>query len=603
VNEIDKGARARHGTGSFCLGPIRAIAVCSAMACLPLSSLAQTPPINAAPPPSPEQVIQEGLRRQEQRTRDQQKALEPKADELVPDGGKRIKPEFPQESACFVVNELSLDGKDAARFAWLADAAMPYLRRCVGVKGLSFIAGELDAKLRELGFATTRVSLPPQNLQSGRLSIHVEAGRVSDIRMVRADGAQKAPTAPDEAWGTWRNAFPVSPGDIVDVRDLEQGVENMKRLPSQAVATRLEPGETPGSSILFIERKAGGFRDRLRGGATIDNSGGPSLGRAQLSVNVAFDNPAGLNDVLTASLNTNAQQPTSTHRSQSASVNYSIPWGYNLLTLSTSNSRFAQFVQGTTVRFLSSGRSETAETKLQRTVWRSASTKLGLYASVSTRRAISYLDDVEVIVQRRRTTSFETGASYKHLFEHASIDLDLGYKRGMPWQGAQEDFDSAALGGLTLRPRIWTFSGSVTADFSVAGQPVQLSSHLRGQRTRNTTLSVDQISIGGRSTVRGFDGDSVLLAENGVVLRNELTTPVKLANGLDTSALFAIDYGRVWGPSDILLTGKKLAGMALGLRGRWRTTQFDATVATPLSRPAGFASRRLNLYVSLTQSF
>ena len=341
----------------------------------------------------------------------------------------------------------------------------------------------------------------------------------------------------------------------------------------------------------------------MRGGVTIDNSGGSSLGRTQLSANIAFDNPAGLNDVFMASLNTNAEQPSGTHRSQGASVNYSVPWGYSLLTLSASNSRFAQYVQGTTVRFLSSGRSQSTEARLQHTVWRSASTKLGVYGSVSTRRAVSYLDDVEVIVQRRRTTNFEIGINYKQLFEKSGLEFDVGYKRGMPWQGAQEDFATAADGGLTLRPKIWTINGAYAIDFSLAGRPIQYSANLRGQHTKNTTLSVDQISIGGRSSVRGFDGDAVLLAENGVVLRNELNTPVKLWDGLDTAAFLAIDYGRVWGPSDILLTGGKLVGLALGLKGRWRATQVDAALATPLSRPEGFASGRTSLYFSLTQSF
>lgn len=260
---------------------------------------------------------------------------------------------------------------------------MPYLRRCVGVQGLSFIAAQMDQKLRDLGFATTRVALPAQNLRTGQLLVHIEAGRVADIRPVRGDAT------PATQWGTWRNAFPVAAGDILNVRDLEQGVENMKRLPSQSVATRLEPGDVPGSSVLYIERKGGALPDRLRGGATLDNSGSASLGRTQLSANVAFDNPLGLNDVVTASLNTNAEQPTATHRSQSASVSYSVPWGYNLLTLNASNSRFAQYVQGTTVRFLSSGRSQSAEARLQRTVLRTASTRVGIYGAVSTRRAIS----------------------------------------------------------------------------------------------------------------------------------------------------------------------------------------------------------------------
>jgi hemolysin activation/secretion protein len=572
---------------------------CGTLCVLPHVADAQTSP---ATPPSPEQVIQEGLRRQEERSRDQQKALEPSASELAP-GTPRPKKEFPKEERCFVVNELSLVGDDSARFGWLLDAALPYLHRCVGVQGLSFIASELDARLVEKGLATTRVSLPPQSLESGRLSVRIEVGRVADVRMVRADGTSKAPVAPDEGWGTWRNAFPASAGDVLNVRDIEQGVENMKRLPSQSVAVRLEPGEAPESSIVYIERKPTQLKDRVRGGLTIDNSGGPVLGRAQLSANVALDNPTGLNDVLTANVITNAQAPTESHRSQSLSVSYSVPWGYNLLTANVSDSRFAQYVQGTTARFLSSGRSAVAQFKVQRTVWRSASTKVGVYADISTRHAVSFLDDVEVVVQRRRTTNGEAGISYEQLFEHSSLDLGVSLRRGVPWQGAQDDFDSAATGGLTLRPRIWAVDGAWTTAFSLAERPMQFSTSVHGQFTKNTTLSIDQISIGGRGTVRGFDGDVTLLAENGVVLRNDLSTPLQLWDGLDSAAYVALDYGRVWGPSDILLVGNQLVGVAVGLRGRWRTYAFDFTVARPLSRPQGFASSNACFYVSLTRAF
>lgn len=548
---------------------------------------------------TPEQTIQEGLRRQEERMRDQQKELEPRQDELSPDAEKPAKAAFPQEALCFTINELELTGPDANRFAWLVDTAVPYLRRCVGVKGLGHIATELDARLRELGYVTTRVVLPSQNLHGGKLVIQINAGRAADIRMVQGEGSLSA----DERWGTWRNAFPVSGGDVLNIRDIEQGVENMKRLSSQTVTTRLEPGDEPGTSLVFIERKTGTLAERARGGVSIDNSGSPALGRTQLAANLAIENPAGLNDILSTSFNTNAEQPTSTHRSQSISVNYSIPWGYNLLTLNASNSRFAQYVQGTTVRFLSSGRSQSAEARLQRTVWRSSSAKLGIYAGISTRRAISYLDDVEIIVQRRRTTNVESGINYRHLFESSSIDLDLNLKRGVPWNRAQDDFVTAADGGLTLRPKISTLNAAYATDFTLAKRNFQYSSTLRAQHTKNTTLSVDQISIGGRSSVRGFDGDSVLLAENGFVLRNEVTTPLKLMESVDTAGYLAIDYGRVWGPSDVVLVGNRLIGLALGLKGRWGATHFNATLATPLSRPQGFSSRRLNFYLSATQSF
>lgn len=548
----------------------------------------------------PDQAVQEGLRRQEERVRNQQRAQEPAASGLTPARPQPARAGLPQEARCFVVNEISLTGRDAVRFRWLADAALPYLRRCVGVQGLGYIAAELDRKLNGAGFATTRVSLPPQSLEAGQLQLHIEAGRVDSIRMVDA-GVE--PQVADQRWGTWRNAFPVVAGDILNVRDLEQGVENMNRLPGQAVSTRLEPGDAANSSVVFIERKGGALKDRLRGGVSVDNAGSPSLGRAQLSANLAFDNPAGLNDIFSASLSTNAKQPDSTRRSQSLGVSYSLPWGYNLLSLNASHSRFAQYVQGTTVRFLSSGQSESASVKAQRTVWRGTSARLDAYAELSVRRAQSFLDDVEITVQRRRTTNVETGISYRKLFERASVNVDLAYRRGMPWRDAQEDLPSAATGGLTLRPRIWLLNAGLSGDLKLGGRPVQYSAALRLQQTSDATLSIDQFAIGGRGSVRGFDGDSVLMAESGAVLRSELVTPIALWDGAHTQAVLALDAGRVHGPSDIFLAGRSLIGLATGLRGRVGGTRFETLLAVPLRRPQGFATRPFSVYASVTHSF
>jgi hemolysin activation/secretion protein len=133
----------------------------------------------------------------------------------------------------------------AIRAVAFLNSAQPYLDHCVGVAGLRQIAAALDAQLIELGYVTTRVSLPQQNLKDGVLTFQLHVGRVAEVRAAKADQAK----SPDEAWGTWWNAFPVGRGDIVNVRDLEQGVEQMKRLPSQSVATELAPGSEPDTSV------------------------------------------------------------------------------------------------------------------------------------------------------------------------------------------------------------------------------------------------------------------------------------------------------------------------------------------------------------------
>ena len=547
-------------------------------------------------------TVDEGLRRQEERTREQQKDLSPLANDLQPARGGATVPTLPDEHPCFVIDAIELQGPDAQRFRWLSASAQVFAGQCIGAQGISRIAAYLDAQLMEQGYVTSRVSIGAQNLSAGTLSLRLQVGRISLVRMVDAQSMQ-----PDTRWGSWINAFATGAGQRLNARDIEQGVEQTKRLPSQSVTTTLAPGTDADTSLLTIERQTGDLKQRVRGGVTFDNSGSATLGRVQFSVNVALDNPLGLNDIASISANGNVEDPNAAHRSQSASANYSIPWGYSTFSAVYSHSRFAQHVALTTTQVLSRGASDTADLKWEHVAWRTASTKSGLYADLSTRGARSFIDDSELTAQRRQTTSIETGLTFKQLFANsASLDLALAYKRGAPWIGAQDDLPLEA--GVTLRPRLWTLNVNATLPFK---QPVwgdwaarswQYSATLHGQVTPDAPTSSDQIGIGSRGTVRGFDGSAVLLAESGWFQRNELSTPLP-AFGVDLSGYVGVDLGRVWGPRDINLRGHKLAGAALGLRGKWQALQFDVALAAPLVKPEGFKTQRVSAYLSATCAF
>jgi hemolysin activation/secretion protein len=554
----------------------------------------------ATTPPTPADVAEEGLRRAAERERELRREAHTPRDGLRPIREAAASATLPAEQPCFLISEIVFNGPDTVRFRWLDRVTEPFLNQCAGVEGLRQITGAVDAALMAQGYVTSRVSLPAQNLSSGRLQLQLHIGRVAEVRMVQAD----APAESDTAWGTWRNAFVLDAGERLNLRDIEQGLEQMKRLPSQEVTTTLEPGSEADTSIVVIRRKPAALSDRLRGGVTLDNAGSDSLGRAQLSVFAALDNPLGVNDIVSANFSSNAESIGAEHRSQSGSLSYSIPWGYSTLTLNRSESRFAQRVPLTTTSVLSSGESRSSSLQWQHVAIRTESTKFNVNAALSTRRARSFLDDSENLVQRRRTTGFESGAGFTQLLgESTRIEAEVGYRRGMPWLQAQDDFPDE-VGALTLRPKIWTLDARVAGAWRIAEQTVQLQSALRAQHTRNTTLSIDQIAIGGRSSVRGFDGDNVLIAESGWVLRNEASLPLALPWApLRASVYVGMDAGRVWGPSAADLVGHALAGAALGLRGQWQSLQFDLALAAPVHRPEGFKTRPWSPYLSVTAAF
>ncbi|MBG7618777.1 ShlB/FhaC/HecB family hemolysin secretion/activation protein [Herbaspirillum sp. AP02] len=130
--------------------------------------------------------------------------------------------------------------------------------------------------------------------------------------------------------------------------------------------------------------------------------------------------------------------------------------------------------------------------------------------------------------------------------------------------------------------------------------PFEYSSTLRAQWNRGQLPPQDQFSIGGRYTVRGFDGELTLQAERGWFLRNELA----LALGDSGQELFAgVDTGAVAGPMTQYLTGRRLTGAALGLRGSLAKMSYEISLATPLARPDGFATAALTGGFSLQWSF
>ena len=62
--------------------------------------------------------------------------------------------------------------------------------------------------------------------------------------------------------------------------------------------------------------------------------------------------------------------------------------------------------------------------------------------------------------------------------------------------------------------------------------------------------------------------------------------------GLEHYAFLAVDHGQVGGSSAAQLAGRRLTGMALGVRGSAWRTQWELFVGGPLHKPAAFRAAR-----------
>lgn len=161
------------------------------------------------------------------------------------------------ETPCFAINKIELVGDDAAKFQFALDEvltqntppdnnveAKPILGRCLGVRGINAVMNRVQNAIIARGYVTTRVLVAPQDLKAGLLQLTVIPGHVSAIRFT-----------PDSSKhiSMW-NAAPINAGDILNLREIEQTLENLKRVPTADANIQIEPSSEnkPGQSDVVI---------------------------------------------------------------------------------------------------------------------------------------------------------------------------------------------------------------------------------------------------------------------------------------------------------------------------------------------------------------
>ncbi|WP_095597559.1 ShlB/FhaC/HecB family hemolysin secretion/activation protein [Pseudomonas sp. PIC25] len=542
-----------------------------------------------------EPVADQELLRQQERERVQREQLEPSPDVRIalPAAAADRLPEG--EVPCFPIHDIRLIGEDSETFQWALRAANPpedpALGRCLGAGGINLTMKRIQNAIIERGYVTSRILAEPQDLKSGTLVLTVVPGRIRTIRF--AEGTSRRATL-------W-NALPAAPGDVLNLRDIEQALENFKRVPTAEADIRIEPAEgtdaRPGESDVVIA-----WQQRLpvRLSLSLDDSGSDETGKYQGNVALSLDHVLTLNDLFYVSYNHDWGGGESGERgSEGHTLHYSVPYGYWLLGATASEYDYHQTVVGANQTYRYSGKSRNGELRLSRLLYRDAVRKTTASLSGWTRSSSNYIDDTEIEVQRRRMAGWAVELGHREFIGATTLDLGVGYRRGT---GAHEALAAPeqAFGEGTSRSQIVTAHAQLQLPFTLNDQRLRYSGEWRAQWNRTPLVPQDRFAIGSRYTVRGFDGENLLSADRGWLIRNDLG----LALGQSGQELYlGLDYGEVGGQSSELLIGKRLAGGVIGLRGGYRSLSYDLFWGQPIKKPDGFQTADTTSGFNLTWSF
>ena len=479
------------------------------------------------------------------------------------------------------IRELNLVGADHLKPAFRARLLTEYTGE-LGLADVERLLNDLTRHYVMRGYVTTRAYLPAQDLTGGVLKIVVVEGRLETIT-----GPAATP-----------NIFPAARYGLLNLRHLEQGIDNLNRIASNNAALDLQPGAQPGDTRVAIQNTPG---PRWHASFSADNTGSRDTGREQLSGTFTFDNALGLADALTLNHRRAADYQPNVTASESTSLNYTVPWGWQLFTVGANNSSYAlTYFAPSGFNLPFDGGSRSVFTRLDRLLWRNQSTRLNASATLTWRDSKNYLLGSLIGVSSRTTSTFDAALDGSTVWRGGTLFASLGGGAGLGWFGTLRD----ASGRPDYAPRAQfvkaVASAGYTRPFTAGGMNFTFGTALNLQLTRDVLYGSDQLTVGGLYAVRGFDKTN-LAGDVGLIWRNDLSlnlAPIpgpfggRFGGKLTARPYAGLDQGTAWTRATSLPVAFRpqegsLTGGALGAAFALGRASLDLSWHQSLARPAG----------------
>lgn len=498
-----------------------------------------------------EQLLRDQQLLEQERQRDRERERQAPGGEALPAASAEPSIGPVEGGKCIDVMKLDLVGARLLPPDRVASFEKDVAGHCIGTPELNGLLRRITSTYVSMGYVTTRAYVPPQTATDGRLTLVVVEGTIE-----RIDVEPRRSVTP-------ANAFPGMVGNVFNLRDAEQGIDQLNRLGTNDARLDIRPGSTPGSSVLVVLNQP---RRRTTGSFSSENTGSPATGEWMGTVTASVDNLFDLNDGFFVTHSRSIDDPRGPAASHSTSLNYSVPYGWWTATAAYSESNYDTVVQGITRSFVTSGAGNNSSLRVERVAFRDQGRKLTFYGGVSRRDSDNFVEGLRIDASSRVITSLTAEANLSVVSGASLWSFDGGVVRGVTWFGALDDESNLAGDAPRAQFLKYTAGASVSRTLDPFGVRTQLSSRVSAQWSNDTLYSSEQIALAGPVSVRGYR-DSRLYGDRGLTWRNELAFPFTAALGtpspLGLRPYVGADFGKVW--SHGALEGGSLSGWTVGL--------------------------------------
>lgn len=443
-------------------------------------------------------------------------------------------PEPDTVGPCFDIISIAFQGLQDISDDLINEAelkARPFLDQCLALAQLSDLIEQLNRLFLERGLVTTRAFLPEQSLNDGELQIRIVVGEVQGYE-------SDSLTPRNIQW-----AFPIDAGDVLNLRDIEQGLDQINRLSSNDATIDMLPGDKPGQTIVNVKNNQGfwlGARMSLEG----DNiqQGDDYRGR----LDIFADDLLGINDALILNGNQSLAE-RSRSKSYGYGIDYSFPWRYNLFTLSGNQFKYENVVEGTNRTFVVSGDSQVIDANASRTLYRGQSTKLDGLVGLAAKKTNNYIEDARIDVSSRQLSIGRVELRIKQFIgQDTTAFASLAAEHGLRLLGADDDRQGGFPTDAQFRK--YRFYGALSRslwrwDVGLTGQY---------QYSPDRLPASEQVLVASSSLITGFS-DFSFAGDSGGWLKLDIGSPyvaLGFIPGFHTNLAFSVLKGWVPHRSD-----------------------------------------------------
>lgn len=479
----------------------------------------------------------------------------PKPPSLEVPSQPQIQPGQPLEGPRILVNEIRLVGNTAFTNQELATVTAKYLNRPLTMEDLESLRLELTLYYVNRGYVTSGAIIPDQVSNEPAITIQIIEGKLAEINLEGNSWFRSS---------YYRSRFNLGAGPPVNADRLREQVQLLQSNPRiERLNAELRPGLVRGESILDVRVKdANPFKAWLE----FNNFLSPSVGAEQGSLTLMDQNLLGFGDTLSV------QFGGSQGVLPLLNVAYSIPITPYDTTFTVNYRRFRfSIVEDPFDALDITNRSQIIGGTIRQPFFRTPRQEFGLSIGFDYAENRSFFFD--------QPFSFTDGAP-NGVFKLAVLRFTQDWVRRSETQVfsalSRISLGIGAFGATTNGPdslpdgRFFSWLGEAQWLRQLPILRTQLLARGLVQVSNDRLFSLEQTSIGGRTSVRGYRAFS-LIRDNAALVSLEARIPIyRTAAGRDAVFLAPfVDFGHGWQTSVPTPTDVPKTLASVGIGGIW----------------------------------